>query len=99
MGHMSQGYERKQRVAVVGGGIGGLTAAYLLKNAYEVTLFEASPRLGGNAYTHTVKDGTKLEAGGAAFFGSGGGSETRGIEPSVSERSSATSSVMMKSAM
>ena len=32
----------------------GLTAAYLLQRAYDVTLYEAEPRLGGHAHTHDV---------------------------------------------
>jgi predicted NAD/FAD-binding protein len=43
-----------RRIAVVGGGIAGLTAAYLLRHGNEVTLFEAAGRLGGHADTHTV---------------------------------------------
>lgn len=41
-------------VAVVGSGIGGLTAAYLLQRRYDVTLLEADDRLGGHADTHDV---------------------------------------------
>ncbi|MEJ3658042.1 FAD-dependent oxidoreductase [Actinomycetes bacterium KLBMP 9759] len=40
--------------AVVGAGVAGLTAAYLLQRRYDVTLFEAEPRLGGHAHTHDV---------------------------------------------
>lgn len=41
-------------VAVVGGGISGLTAAYLLGRSHDVTVFEADERLGGHAHTHDV---------------------------------------------
>jgi uncharacterized protein len=34
--------------------VAGLTAAYLLQRRYDVTLFEAEPRLGGHAHTHDV---------------------------------------------
>ena len=40
------------KVAVVGSGIAGLSAAWLLSRRYEVTLFESQDRLGG--HTHTV---------------------------------------------
>jgi predicted NAD/FAD-binding protein len=39
---------------VVGSGVAGLTAAYILQRRYDVTLFEADPRLGGHAETHEV---------------------------------------------
>lgn len=39
---------------MVGGGVSGLTAAYLLQRRYDVTLFEADDRLGGHAHTHDV---------------------------------------------
>ena len=41
----------RKRIAIVGGGISGLSAAYYLAPYYDVTLFEASPRLGGHART------------------------------------------------
>lgn len=39
------------RIAVVGGGISGLSAAWLLGQRHQVTLFEADSRLGGHANT------------------------------------------------
>ena len=44
----------RQRVAVVGAGVAGLTAAYLLQDRFDVTLYEAEDRLGGHAHTHHV---------------------------------------------
>lgn len=42
------GVEREERVAIVGGGPSGLSAAYhLRRRGYAVTIFEAQPRLGG----------------------------------------------------
>ena len=42
---------RPKKIAVIGGGISGLGAAYSLSNTYQVTLFEAENRLGGHART------------------------------------------------
>jgi predicted NAD/FAD-binding protein len=44
----------RERVAVVGRGVSGLTAAYLLQRRYDVTLFESDDRLGGHAHTHEL---------------------------------------------
>ena len=41
-----------RRIAVIGGGISGLTAGYVLSRTDSVTLFEADSRLGGHADTH-----------------------------------------------
>lgn len=43
------------RIAVVGSGIAGLGAAYLLDREHRVEVFEADARLGGHAHTHTVE--------------------------------------------
>ncbi len=56
----------KKRIAIIGGGISGLTAAYVLDRDYagacDVTLFEASSRLGG--IIETVRaDGFTIECG------------------------------------
>ena len=45
------------RVAVIGGGISGLSAAYALQQFADTTLFEAKPRLGGHTDTHNVFTG------------------------------------------
>jgi predicted NAD/FAD-binding protein len=60
----------RPRVAVVGGGISGLTAAYLLERTHDVTVFEAEPRLGGHAHTHQVpaSDGTAVRPVDSGFI-------------------------------
>ena len=45
-----------QRIAVVGSGVAGLTAAYVASRTAHVTLFEADDRLGGHADTHVVRE-------------------------------------------
>ncbi len=54
------------RVAIVGGGITGLAAAYALAG-HEVLLFERGPRLGGKILTERL-DGFLLEAGPDSFL-------------------------------
>ena len=51
----------KQKVAIIGGGIAGLTAAYLLCERHDITLFEKDGRLGGNAYTWRSPDGDDID--------------------------------------
>ena len=42
---------KRQRIAIVGGGISGMSAAYKLSPQHDVTLYEVAPRLGGHART------------------------------------------------
>lgn len=52
----------RRRIAVIGSGVSGLTAAHILRDRAEVTLLEADDRLGGHAHTHrlTGEDGGEL---------------------------------------
>jgi len=47
------------RVGIIGAGIAGLSAAWLLQPTHEVMLFEKNSCLGGHAHTQTVHDGGK----------------------------------------
>jgi uncharacterized protein len=55
-------------VAVVGSGVAGLTAAYVLSGRDRVTLYEADVRLGGHAHTHFVDDGGRVIGVDSAFL-------------------------------
>jgi len=49
-----------KRIAVIGAGISGLAAAWLLARNHHVTLYEAAGRLGGHSNTVQVADGADL---------------------------------------
>ena len=53
--HLPPAGERRH-IAVIGSGIAGLTAAYVLQRSADVTLYESEPRLGGHSDTHDVID-------------------------------------------
>jgi len=55
------------RVAIVGGGLTGLAAAWHLREDADVVLHEASPRLGGQVRTIDLADGP-LDVGADAFL-------------------------------
>ncbi|MBT6482282.1 MAG: FAD-dependent oxidoreductase, partial [Gammaproteobacteria bacterium] len=44
----------KKRIAIVGGGISGLSTAYHLHDEYQVTLFEKEDYVGGHTDTHEL---------------------------------------------
>ncbi|MEK1220298.1 FAD-dependent oxidoreductase [Mycobacterium ulcerans] len=60
---MQQKTLTQRSIAVIGSGVAGLTAAYLLSGRDRVTLYEADTRLGGHAHTHC------LDAGDGTFVG------------------------------
>lgn len=49
------------KIAIVGTGISGLTAAYMLQNKHDITVFEKDDRLGGHTATKTIElDGERF---------------------------------------
>ena len=49
--------EKPLKIAVVGSGVAGLTAAYLLNKKHDVTLIEKEDRVGGHTRTLTLPKG------------------------------------------
>ena len=47
------------KIAVIGSGISGLSAAYYLSKKYKVDLYEQNNHFGGHSYTYDIKDKNK----------------------------------------
>ena len=43
------------KIAIIGSGISGLTAAYLLHKEHDVTILEANDYIGGHTHTHQIE--------------------------------------------
>lgn len=65
---MSQSVGRARKVAVIGGGIAGLTAAWhLCRAGFDVTVIEAADRLGGRV-GETERNGIRYNTGARLFY-------------------------------
>ena len=47
------------KVAIIGSGIAGLTAAYLLQKDHDISVFEANDYIGGHTHTHEISQNNK----------------------------------------
>lgn len=56
------------RIAIIGAGVSGLTAAWRLAPRHEVLLFERDDRLGGHAHTHEASAGGRRVAVDTGFM-------------------------------
>jgi hypothetical protein len=64
------GKDPKRRVAVIGGGVGGVTTAYFLEGVCDVEIFEARSKVGGHCDSQIVEyQGQQITVDlGAQFF-------------------------------
>ena len=48
------------KIAVIGSGISGLSAAYFLSKKHKVDLFEQNDHFGGHSFTYDIKEEKKI---------------------------------------
>ena len=48
------------KIAVIGSGISGLSAAYFLSKKYKVDLYEKDDHFGGHSFTYDIKEENKI---------------------------------------
>ncbi len=53
---MIQMNKEKQSIAIIGSGVTGISAAWLLQEKYDITLFEKNEYLGGHTHTHDIQE-------------------------------------------
>ena len=53
--YLTRPMNEPKKIAIIGAGISGLSAAYFLKDTHDITLFEKSDRLGGHSRTIEIK--------------------------------------------
>ena len=60
--------KKQKSIAIIGSGITGLSACWLLHEKYEITLFEKNDYLGGHTHTHDVIENDKQLAIDSGFI-------------------------------
>jgi len=65
---MQRNFRHRPRVAIIGTGISGLSAAWLLSRRWDITVYEAASRVGGHANTVDVADGEQTIAVDTGFI-------------------------------
>ncbi len=58
-----QPMSNRRTLAIIGGGVAGLCAAFNLQEDYEITLFEKQPSLGGNNHSGHINDSCRTPMG------------------------------------
>ena len=53
--------DNKKNIAIIGSGISGISAAYLLSNKHNITLFEKNNYFGGHTRTITINNDKNLD--------------------------------------
>ena len=54
---------RRRRIAVIGSGISGMSAAWLLSQAHDVTMYERAAQAGGHSRTIRTAAGVAVDTG------------------------------------
>lgn len=57
----------KERVAIIGSGIAGMTCAHFLQHKYDIILYEKNEYVGGHTHTVMVDDNVRLDTGFMVF--------------------------------
>ena len=56
-----------EKIAIIGSGISGLSAAFFLKHKFDITLYEKNPYYGGHARTVLAEDHLPIDTGFIVF--------------------------------